>query len=301
VGTGTPRLGPGIYDYNARFYDATIGRFLSADTIVPHPINPQSYNRYSYGGNSPIMQIDPSGHDNLFWDFVEAVKTVAVEGGGFVAGTFSGVAEANIPEALATDLKSSLDGLSQNSPGFGLGRTFGNGAAVVQGFAEAIVGGGTAGSGMAMCATGVLCGPGVATVAGGTALVGHGALVAGNGAVLALRNGNALLESASKPQKHHIATDKNDSARGQWTRKFRPMFEKAGIDISTSEDNLVSLTNHKGPHPEEYHEWVFRRLEGAVKGLEGKNYTIALQTELRDIAKILQKNPEIVNNGPYPK
>jgi RHS repeat-associated protein len=62
VGTGTPRLGPGIYDYNARFYDATIGRFLSADTIVPEPGDPQSFNRYSYSFNSPTNYTDPSGH-----------------------------------------------------------------------------------------------------------------------------------------------------------------------------------------------------------------------------------------------
>jgi RHS repeat-associated protein len=65
VGTGTPRLGPGIYDYNARFYDATIGRFLSADTIVPEPGDPQSFNRYSYALNAPTKYTDPSGHDPI--------------------------------------------------------------------------------------------------------------------------------------------------------------------------------------------------------------------------------------------
>jgi RHS repeat-associated protein len=63
VGSGTPRLGPGIYDYNARFYDATIGRFLSADTIVPDASDPQSYNRFSYVRNSPHAFTDPSGND----------------------------------------------------------------------------------------------------------------------------------------------------------------------------------------------------------------------------------------------
>jgi RHS repeat-associated protein len=62
VGSGTPRLGPGIYDYNARFYDATIGRFLSADTIVPDASDPQGYNRFSYVENRPTVFRDPSGH-----------------------------------------------------------------------------------------------------------------------------------------------------------------------------------------------------------------------------------------------
>ena len=39
-----------------------LGRFLSADTIVPSPGNPQSLNRYAYGLNNPLKYVDPSGH-----------------------------------------------------------------------------------------------------------------------------------------------------------------------------------------------------------------------------------------------
>ncbi len=46
----------------ARYYDATIGRFISPDTIVPEPFNPQSLNRYSYCLNNPLRYVDPSGH-----------------------------------------------------------------------------------------------------------------------------------------------------------------------------------------------------------------------------------------------
>ncbi|MBM3133080.1 MAG: RHS repeat-associated core domain-containing protein [Chloroflexi bacterium] len=53
----------GLYYYNARYYDATIGRFISPDTVVPNPANPQSLNRYSYCLNNPLRYIDPSGHD----------------------------------------------------------------------------------------------------------------------------------------------------------------------------------------------------------------------------------------------
>ncbi len=52
-----------IYDYGARFYDALIGRFLSADSIVPGASNPQALNRYSYVFNNPLKYVDPSGHD----------------------------------------------------------------------------------------------------------------------------------------------------------------------------------------------------------------------------------------------
>jgi RHS repeat-associated protein len=55
----------GLLYYQARFYVPGIGRFASADTIVPNPANPQSYNRYSYVLNSPINLTDPSGHNPL--------------------------------------------------------------------------------------------------------------------------------------------------------------------------------------------------------------------------------------------
>ncbi|MFP4345125.1 MAG: RHS repeat-associated core domain-containing protein, partial [Anaerolineales bacterium] len=47
---------------NARYYDPALGRFISADTIVPDPANPQSLNRYAYVYNNPLKYTDPSGH-----------------------------------------------------------------------------------------------------------------------------------------------------------------------------------------------------------------------------------------------
>jgi RHS repeat-associated protein len=52
----------GLYYYGARYYDASIGRFISADTTVPDPANPQALNRYSYCYNNPLKYVDPSGH-----------------------------------------------------------------------------------------------------------------------------------------------------------------------------------------------------------------------------------------------
>jgi RHS repeat-associated protein len=54
--------GLGLYDYNARYYDPYLNRFISPDTIVPSPANPQSLNRYSYVLNSPLRYTDPTGH-----------------------------------------------------------------------------------------------------------------------------------------------------------------------------------------------------------------------------------------------
>jgi RHS repeat-associated protein len=52
----------GLYFYNARYYDPALGRFISPDTLVPEPGNPQALNRYSYVLNNPLRFIDPSGH-----------------------------------------------------------------------------------------------------------------------------------------------------------------------------------------------------------------------------------------------
>ncbi len=51
----------GLVYMNARYYHPQLGRFVSPDTIVPEPGEPQSYNRYSYSYNNPINYIDPSG------------------------------------------------------------------------------------------------------------------------------------------------------------------------------------------------------------------------------------------------
>jgi hypothetical protein len=46
----------------ARWYDPALGRWLSADTLVPEPGNPQAFNKYSFVVGNPLRHIDPSGH-----------------------------------------------------------------------------------------------------------------------------------------------------------------------------------------------------------------------------------------------
>ena len=58
-----PGVGVGsVVDMNARLYSPILGRFLSADTIVPGPGNPQNLNRYAYGLGNPLRYTDPTGH-----------------------------------------------------------------------------------------------------------------------------------------------------------------------------------------------------------------------------------------------
>ena len=84
--TGQQRDDTGLMWYQSRLYDPNLGRFLSADTIVPGsgaltiwpsdstasaswsklkdggPANPQELNRYSYVNNNPLGATDPTGH-----------------------------------------------------------------------------------------------------------------------------------------------------------------------------------------------------------------------------------------------
>jgi hypothetical protein len=38
-----------------------LGRWLSPDTIVPDPVSPQQFNRFSFVSNNPLKYIDPTG------------------------------------------------------------------------------------------------------------------------------------------------------------------------------------------------------------------------------------------------
>ena len=50
-----------LYDYMAREYDQTIGRFTQPDPAGPDITTPQSLNRYGYALNNPLKYVDPTG------------------------------------------------------------------------------------------------------------------------------------------------------------------------------------------------------------------------------------------------
>ena len=62
--------------YNARWYDAQVGVFVRADTLVPSPGDPRTFNRYAYVSGNPLKFSDPSGH-----------AQVCDDGGSSCAGT----------------------------------------------------------------------------------------------------------------------------------------------------------------------------------------------------------------------
>jgi RHS repeat-associated protein len=52
----------GLVSMGARDYLPSLGRWLSADSIVPRSGDPQAFNRYGYARNNPLGRIDPTGH-----------------------------------------------------------------------------------------------------------------------------------------------------------------------------------------------------------------------------------------------
>ncbi|HYO58312.1 AHH domain-containing protein [Archangium sp.] len=109
------------------------------------------------------------------------------------------------------------------------------------------------------------------SVANGTVLL-MGALTgseasAATAAIKAARTTGGCREDNSKGDApaHHIATNKNDIAEvrgGPWTPRFEELFELAGLSLEDPA-NIIHVINHKGPHPEEYHTEVYRRLRQA--------------------------------------
>ncbi|WP_338864691.1 AHH domain-containing protein [Myxococcus stipitatus] len=93
---------------------------------------------------------------------------------------------------------------------------------------------------------------------------------------------------------HHICTDKNlvsDTNGGPWTPLFERIFERAGMRLSDSA-NLVRIRGHQGPHPREYHEMVYARINRATRQCRGVSQCKAALT--RELARIAQ---DLVREG----
>ena len=67
--------GLGLINMNARLYDPLLGRFLSPDPYVQAPEHTQSFNRYSYCMNNPLIYKDEDGE---FWWIIAAAAVGGV-------------------------------------------------------------------------------------------------------------------------------------------------------------------------------------------------------------------------------
>jgi len=63
----------GLIYMGARYYDPYLGRFISPDSIVQQRNDPQSYNRYAYARNNPLLYTDETGH---CWGIASGLRNV---------------------------------------------------------------------------------------------------------------------------------------------------------------------------------------------------------------------------------
>lgn len=89
----------GLYYYNARYYDAEMGRFVQADTeFATGSPDSQALNRYSYCVNNPLVFTDPTGNflglDDIFVAIISSAVISGLQaeaaGGNFLEGAWKG-------------------------------------------------------------------------------------------------------------------------------------------------------------------------------------------------------------------
>jgi RHS repeat-associated protein len=56
----------GMMYYRARHYDTGAGRFIQQDSYPGNGATPPSLHRYSYASGSPLVYVDPTGHDDEY-------------------------------------------------------------------------------------------------------------------------------------------------------------------------------------------------------------------------------------------
>jgi RHS repeat-associated protein len=97
----------GLDYFGARYFGSALGRFTSPDPLMAsaHASNPQSWNRYAYALNNPLLRIDPNGEEDLIvfnktsyhYDFDPSKRQYDLAKGGQMA-----VGMLELTSALAT-------------------------------------------------------------------------------------------------------------------------------------------------------------------------------------------------------
>lgn len=98
----------GLSYFGARYYDATLGRFMGVDPVGFKEDNYNSFNRYVYGNNNPYKYIDPDGRDawaqNSGWMRGEASARVdALDKAYNAVGDRLSAPSAQIPDMVSGD------------------------------------------------------------------------------------------------------------------------------------------------------------------------------------------------------
>ncbi len=261
-----------LYDYQARYYDPALGRFVQPDTMVPELGNPQSLNRYAYVYNNPLRYTDPSGH--CPWCISILVGTATDVAIDFLIAKATGT-EFNLVDSLKVNAGINVVTLGVGGKVAKL-RHLGKVALLAKGAAQ------------------------------------HGdeaAKLARAGAKVAEELAEEAAERVGKESeeeairrfvRHHIATNKNWIRDPQWSKRFQELFARAGMSLDEAANIMEFPAEfHKGPHAQAYHRGVYRRLQDAIAGLDDPvQIRAALEAKLRAIAEELRAHPEWLRNPP---
>lgn len=237
------------YYYGARYYDPTLGRFMSQDPVFRSIgagnfvllTDPQALNSYGYARNNPILYVDPDGRL-----FERAINF----GSGFLNAWFS----------------NNVFGLGRVDSGgraYQWGLAAGDAAALVQGAFEVALGLTTAGAGVALDATGVGAVVGVPATVAGTTIASHGATVAGS-AILNSSRGAGLSGSGTSSGGYRWANEKTladhferhggdfgAKSAGDYTRKAQEFYQRgmsdprSGIEVTNGNDGMIRMYDAK--------------------------------------------------------
>jgi hypothetical protein len=259
-----------------------VGRFISADSIVPSPSDPQDFNRYSYVGNNPLKYIDPTGHADWVGD---------------TSGTACGVYSIEPYDDSGFDpWRIPLD----------LFLIFGDTAADV---AEVVISAASGDWGGVVVSVGATLIPGVAAravkkipgvswvsrkidsgVRGVGGWLGHKIDETFQGIKRAFGAGGDEVVDDLPQQLHHFATNKSQ----KWTAQMEDIAGSYGLDLDDAWNK--QLLPHQGRHPDAYHEWVLERMEEIDEIAQGdRGQFIQLFEEL--VIEPVQENPQMLRKS----
>ncbi|MCE7043816.1 hypothetical protein LZG71_25725 [Dyadobacter sp. CY312] len=107
----------GLINMNGRMYDPVLGRMLSPDNYVQEPGMTQSFNRYTYAMNNPLVYTDPDGNNPFIGALIGAASYtlgVAFSKGGFKNWNWLSFAGSVVVGAITSGFATELGGaLSQ--------------------------------------------------------------------------------------------------------------------------------------------------------------------------------------------